>query len=291
MSAVLLSGAFAGWGYAQAVSAQPVVPLPAAGNVTVTRLLLQGSGNAPKLTLANNGAITGATFVVGNVARARTAGRFVATVVLVRPTPVPFATPAAQPARTVSIRLPAGFTLVGPPRVASNVLYANPTPSFGLVPSTGAMLLAGNAPAKLPLSRVVTDGQLLALDRSVPLPDMGLLQLPYVGVDFSGASATTLPVVIGLTGLNQVNAVELRFPTDLRVTAVAAPPEASAIQLGNAVQLIASSGFFQQGIPYRFTLHLSRAPRNGESATVRLSTHYFESRLPFEERFALPVGR
>jgi hypothetical protein len=284
---MFLSGASAGWGNAGIVALQPVVPLPAAGNVTVARLLLQGAGRPPKLTVTSRSGIRAGTFVAGNVVRDRSPGRFVATVVIVRPAPVPFAPPAPQPTRTVGIRIPAGFSLVGPARVASNVLYANTTPSFGLAPAAGATLLAGEAPAKLPLSRVLTDGQLLALDRSVPLVEMGLLQLPYVAVDLSGASATSLPVVIGLSSLSQVNAVELRFPTDLQVVDVAGPPEASALRLGNAVQLIASSGFFQQGVPYRFTLRLSRAPRKGEFVNVRASTHYFESSLPFAERFAL----
>ena len=58
--------------------------------------------------------------------------------------------------------------------------------------------------------------------------------------------------------------------------------------MGSAVQLVASGGFFDQGVPYQFDIVLSAAPKRGEFVTLRASTHYFENSLPFTERFALP---
>jgi hypothetical protein len=71
------------------------------------------------------------------------------------------------------------------------------------------------------------------------------------------------------------------------VTRVTASPGTDGLLVNGAAQLIASQGFFQEGVSYSFTLELSRAPRKGEFASVRASTHYFESSLPFTQRFAL----
>jgi hypothetical protein len=133
----------------------------------------------------------------------------------------------------------------------------------------------------------VWDAQLLASDRAVLLADMELLGLPFVTVHVPTAR-TTVPVVVGLSRLNQVNAVQLRFPAGLRVVRAAAPEGASSsIVSGGTVQLLASKTSFREGVPYVFTLNLSRPLKRGETVTVRASTHYFESALPFTERFFL----
>jgi hypothetical protein len=182
------------------------------------------------------------------------------------------------------VQLPAGFTLVSPPAFAKDVLYQNSSP-FALVQGGAASLLAGDMP-KLPLDRIVADAQLLALDRSVPLADMGLLRLQYVVATF-GSRAKTMRVTIGISELTQVDAVELRFPTNTQVAKVSGPPGTDGLPIANGIQLIASHGSFQAGLPYAFTLRLSRVPARGESVIVRASTHYFESALPFTERFVL----
>ena len=291
VAGLLLSFAAAGWGRSAVVAAHPAVSVPLAGNVTVARLVLASTAKGstplpPRLTLASRGTIRAGGYVVAGVAPDRTAGRFVATVAVIRPGQGPFPGQRPEPTRSLTLRVPPGFDLVGPVQVAANVLYQNPTPSFGLAPTGTTTLLAGPGPAKLPLARALGDAQLLALDRNAPLADMGLLGLAFVTAGFSGAG-TTVRVTIGLAGLSQVNAVELRFPANIRVTGVAGPQATSGVLLGDRVQLIASSAFFQQGLPYRFTLRLSRAPRQAEFVTLRASEHYFESSLPFVERFAL----
>jgi len=148
-----------------------------------------------------------------------------------------------------------------------------------------ASLLAGDDP-KLPAATVVRDAQLLALDRSVPLADLGLLRLEAVAVTF-GPLGTSLKVSIGLAGLGQVNAVELKFRPGTRVVRTTGPEATDGLPMGSGVQLIASRGFFQDGETYAFTLELSQAPKKGDVVLVRASTHYFESSLPFTERFVL----
>src|SRR5262249_12087532 len=147
---------------------------------------------------------------------------FVATIAIVNPAKAG-ATTSTQSGSPVTVRLPPGLRLVGAAQVARNVLYANPTPAFKLVPSRGAVVLAGNPPTKFPPDRIVTDAQLLALDRPVGLADIGLLGLPWVAVTLSKPSATTVRATIGISHLDKVNAVELRFPTHLKVVRVGAP--------------------------------------------------------------------
>ena len=275
-------------GAAAAEEAQvPSVPFPTTGNVTVVRLPIQGtSGAVPRLTLASRSVPAG-SFVAASVARdSSRQGRFLATVAIVYPGIG--APPTPRPGPPLTVRLPAGFRLVGAAQVAKDVLYANPTPTFKLVPSGTAVVLAGTAPPKLPAARIVTDAQLLALDRSVGLAEISLLGLQWVSVSLSKPSATTVRATIGLSRLPQVNAVELRFPAGLKVVQVAAPPGTDALPMGSAVRLIASAGFFDEGVPYQFDVTLSGAPKRGDFVTVRASTHYFESSLPFVERFALP---
>lgn len=262
------------------------VPFPAAGNITVIRLVLQGAPtSAPRLTLANRKVPAGSV-VVGSTSRGTTPGQFVATIAIVYPGSG--ATTNVKPGPPVNVRLPAGFRLVGAAQVASNVLYANPTPTFALVPARTAVVLAGTAPGKLPPARIVTDAELFAFDRPVGLADVSLLGLQFVTASLSRPNATTLRATIGLSQLPQVNAVELRFPAAFKVAGVSKPTGTDALPMGSAVQLVASEGFFQQGVPYQFDIQLSAAPKRGAFVTLRASTHYFESSLPFTERFALP---
>jgi hypothetical protein len=128
---------------------------------------------------------------------------------------------------------------------------------------------------------------LLAFDRNVPLAEGGLLGMQYVAAQLSHPAPATLVVTIGLSRLTQVNAVELQFPSGMTVARFTGPTGTDVILKGTAVQLISSRGFFQEGVTYRFTLELSRAPRKGEFATLRASEHYFESSLPFKQRLAL----
>jgi hypothetical protein len=272
-------------------SALPVIPFPSVGNLTVGRLIIKstatsGVARAPRLTLASRSGIPADAFVVATVGRA-SAARFIATVAIVRPSAVNSPARASGPAKFLTLRLPPGFSLAGPPQVARDVLYINRTPSFGLAASGVGSVLVGKSPPKLPIAQLVKDAQLLAFDRSVPLADMALLGLPYVAAQFPRTSTTTQRVTIALSRLSQVNAVELRFPSGMTVSKVAGPPGTDGILLGKAVQLIGSSGFFQEGVAYSFTLELSRAPKKGDFVTLRASTHYFESSLPFTERFAL----
>lgn len=267
-------------------AAPSATPFPTAGNVTVMRLVLQGaSTTAPQLTLVNRNVPAG-SFVVASTARGSASGRFLATIAILNPGSG--ATTTARPGPPVNLRLPAGFRLVGPAQVARDVLYANPTPKFTPVPARTAVVLAGTAPSKLPPERIVTDAQLLAFDRSVGLAEISLLGLQFVTASLSRPNATTVRATIGLSQLPQVNAVELRFPTGVKVVRVGAPAGTDVLPMGSAVQLVASGGFFDQGVPYQFDIVLSAAPKRGEFVTLRASTHYFENSLPFTERFALP---
>jgi hypothetical protein len=254
--------------------------------VTVTRLVLQptvaSSRKAPRLALTGRTAPAG-VLVASSVAPTRPAGRFLATIAAFRPSDL---TQSARPAKagTIGIRIPAGFS-VASRQVATNVLHQNATPRFALVSGGTASLLAGDDP-KLPAATVVRDAQLLALDRSVPLGDLGLLRLDAVAVTF-GPLGTSLKVSIGLSGLGQVNAVELKFRPGTRVVRATGPEATDGLPMGTGVQLVASRGFFQDGQTYAFTLELNEAPKKGDVVLVRASTHYFESSLPFTERFVL----
>jgi hypothetical protein len=275
-------------GAGAAQSAQvPALPFPTAGNVTVARVAIQGSSAAiPKLALANRSVPTG-SFVAASVARdSRAPRRYLATVAIVYPGVDSAPTP--RPGPPVTVRLPAGFRVVGPVQTARDVLYANATPAFNLITAPTATVLAGTAPPKLPPARIVANAQLLALDRSVGLAEISLLGLQWVAVTLSRPSATMVRATIGLSRLPQVNAVELRFATGLKVVQVAKPTGTDALPTGSAVRLIAAGGFFDEGVPYQFDVTLNAAPKRGDVVTVRASTHYFESTLPFVERFALP---
>ena len=107
-----------------------------------------------------------------------------------------------------------------------------------------------------------------------------------VAVTF-GPLGTSLKVSIGLSGLGQVNAVELEFRPGTRVVHTTGPEATDGLPMGTGVQLVASRGFFQDGQTYGFTLELNQAPKKGDVVLVRASTHYFESSLPFTERFVL----
>jgi hypothetical protein len=228
------------------------------------RLVLQPSGTSarkpPRLALAGRSGAAAGALVASSVTPTRPSSRFLATVAVFRPSDGTQA-PRAAKAGSVSVRIPAGFGVVSR-QVATNVLHQNASPRFALVSGGTASLLAGDDP-KLPAATVVRDAQLLALDRSVPLADLGLLRL------------------------GQVNAVELEFRPGTRVVHTTGPEATDGLPMGTGVQLVASRGFFQDGQTYGFTLELNQAPKKGDVVLVRASTHYFESSLPFTERFVL----
>ncbi len=188
----------------------------------------------------------------------------------------------------VVIRLPGGFSLTRAPQIARDVLYSNTVPSFAYAGGGVGSILAGAAPSMLPPAQIVRDAQQLALERSVRLVDVGLLGLQYVAAQFSRTGPASFRVTIGLFQSSQVNAVELGFPTGTNVVHASGPPTTDSLLLGNIVRLISSSGFYQDGIQYSFTLRLSRPAKRGDFVTLRASTHYFEGSLPFTERFVLP---
>jgi len=265
--------------------AQPQIPLPSRGDVTVARLTLQAAGSpkgVPRLSLAGRGALPARTFAVATTTRSGTS-RFAATVAIVAPRGDASA-PSAEATKLVTLRLPSGYRLVGAPQVVRNALYTNRLPAFGLL-ANGTASVLGGAPPLLPLGRIVNDAQLLALDRSVPLAEMGLLGLDFVAVQLTRVGTTGLQATIGTSGLNQVSAVELRFPSGVTVSQVSGSAGTGTLRVGNPVQLVATQGLFQAGIPYHFTFRLSRPLKRGAAITVRASTHYFESSLPFVERF------
>lgn len=257
--------------------------------MTIARLVIKpvstGGPSNPRLALASQRGAPAGTLVVAMMTHTGPA-TFVATVVVVRP--IAAAAPTARPpgsARLVSLRLSAGFSLAEPPRVVKDVLYANSTPPFGIVEKGNTSVLMGESPSKLTIDRIVRDAQLLAHDRSVPLVDMGLLGLPFVACQFT-RTGNTIHATFVVSWLSPVSGIELRFPTGTTVTKVSGPPETDGLPMESAAQLIGSTGAFKVGQAYAFTVTLSRAPRKGEFVTLRASAHYFESSLPFTERFA-----
>ena len=236
----------------------------------------------PRLALADRRGLSADVVVAASTVRKPGSRVAVATVAIVDST-APDAVTRAARARSVTLRLPAAFKLQAA-QVAKDVLYQNALPRFSLVTGGTASILAAANPPKLAPALIVKDAQLLALERSVPLVDVGLLGLQFVAVQL-GRPSTTLNVTLGLTGLPQVNAVELRFPHGVRVTSVTAPPNTDGLPVAGKIQLVSSRGYFQEGIAYTFALGLSSSPRRGDFVSVRASIHYFESSLPFTERF------
>lgn len=275
-------------GSAAASEAAVTLPLPTAGNVGVSRFTIEPSSGIavtpPRLAVANGRAIGKRVLVVAALSRS-SGSRFVVTIGAIRDA----ATESGQALvpRTLTVRVPSPFRVVSAPQTASDVLYQNPAPRFPFVAGGTGTVLAGAIPGKLPAARLVQDAQLLAFDRAVPMADTGLIGLPYVTAHVPTAR-TKVSVVVGLTRLNQVNALELQFPTNAHVVQVTGPEGTSnSIVSASTVQLVASTAFFQEGVPYPFTVTLSRPLRGGEHVTLRASTHYFESVLPFTERFVL----
>jgi hypothetical protein len=213
--------------------------------------------------------------------------RFEVTIAVIDTRP-PATGSAASGRKTIVVSPPAGFRVVGSARSAADVLYENPVPTFGLAVGGTTQVIAGRLPGKLPPSQIVRDAQLLALDRSVPLADLQLVGLQFVTLQLPSSPGQAFSATIGLSRLGQVNAVELRFPAGVTVVRAAGPARTSTLPAGAAVQFVASSGFYDEGLQYTFTLELSRPLRRGESVLVRASTHYFESVLPFRERFFVP---
>jgi len=264
--------------------AQPQVPVPSAGNVTVARLTLKSSGRAsPKLALADARALPADAFAVAMVNRTGPS-RFDATVAIVWPRTDTSAPPPAGPTKFVGVKLPAGTTATAAPQIVRNALYANRVPSFALLTKGTASVLGGDPPL-LPLDQIARDTQLLALDRNVPLADMGLLGMKFITLQLSKVGSTGLRATVGISGLGQVSAIELRFPTGVTAPQVTSAAGTGTLRVGNPVQLVATQGVFQAGIPYTFTFRLNRPLKSGDAVTVRASAHYFESSLPFTERF------
>ena len=268
------------------VAGPVAVSLPAVGDVTVERLVLQptvsSSRKAPRLALAGKSAPAG-VLVASSVAPTRPSGRFLATVAVFRPGD---ATQSGRPAKaaTIAVRIPAAFALVSR-QAAPNVLHQNAPPRFALVSGGTASLLAGDDPAAGGDGRT---GRPAACFRSKRAARRRWAAGPRVrrGAILETGS-TTLKVTIGLYLHSQVNAIELRFPAGTTVSKVSGPTGVDALLLGTATQLVASSGPYQDGVPYSFTITLSQPPKKGDFVTVRASAHYFEGSLPFTERFAL----
>jgi len=268
----------------------PAAPFPSPGNLTVLRAVLESTRSTtsvPRLSLASR-RIPAGSFVVGSVARGSSPTRFLATVAILYPGTGVAPPTGATPGPPMIVQIPQGYRLVGAVQVARDVLYSNRVPTFEPMPIRTAFVLAGAPPPKLPATRILAVAQLLAFERSVKLAEVGLLGFPFVTAEFTRLGAKTLQVTIGLSRLQQVNAVELRFPGQQRVIRVDKPTGTDSVLVGTGVQLIASGGFFDEGLAYRFTVDLATAPRKGDLVSVRASTHYFESSLPFIERFALP---
>jgi hypothetical protein len=269
---------------------EAVVPVPSSGNVAVARLVIQSSATTqaqtPRLTLANRSALPSEGYALATVGRAATKGQFAVTVAVVRPATSTSPGPPEEPSRSLTLRLPPGFRLASV-RWVNDVLYVNRAPAFALTVGGTTSVLAGQNPSGLPAAAVTRDAQLLALDRSIPLGHARVLGLQYVSVAFPSRTGTTLMARIGIAGLTQITALELRFPTGMNVTKVTGPTGTEGILLGTAVQLVASGRAFREGLPYTFTLQLSRPPAKGDIVTLRASEHYFEGSLPFSERFLL----
>lgn len=264
--------------------------LPGPGNLSVSRLAIEAPSGIvvtpPPLSVANAGTVGKHALVVAALKRA-SARRFLVTIAAVRNAVDEAAGAASSAPRTFTLRVPSPFRVVSAPGTAGDVLYQNPVPPFPLLLGGTGVALAGNIPGQLPAERLVRDAQLLAFDRAVPLADMGLIGLPYVTAHVPTGKAR-VPLAIGLTHLNQVNALQLQFPTGVRVVQVTGPQGTSTSTVsGSTVQLVASTAFFQEGVPYTFNVSFSRPLKRGEHVTLRASTHYFESTLPFTERFFL----
>ena len=260
--------------------------MPSVGNVTVVRLVVQAaSAKDATPRLAAGGGVPRGTLVLVSVSRSDTA-HFAATAVVIRPSANASGAPPTAPAGPLTLRLSPGARLAEPARIAREVLYANPAPTFGLVRGGKASVLAGGNPSNLTVDRIVADAQLLTLDRSVPLPDMGLLGLPFVAARFTVTGRTVHATAV-VSLLNPVSALELGFPSGTAVTRIIGPGQTEGEPKGSAARLYAKTGSFQEGIAYSFSVELSRAPRRGDVVTLRASSHYFESTLPFTERFAL----
>jgi hypothetical protein len=269
-------------------TAAPRIPLPAPGDVTVARLTIQSSGRTngpPRLSLDARQLSKGA-FAAATVNRLPGGSRYGATVAIFAPRPEnsPAQGPTPAPAKDIVLELSPGFTAVGAAQVVHSALYTNRLPSFALLAGGTASVLGGSPPM-LPAAQIVRDAELLALDRSVPLADMGLLGLEFVTVQLAKVGSIGLRVTVGTSRLHQVSAIELRFPSGVTVSQVTGGAGTGTIRVGNPVQLVATEGVFRAGVPYGFTFRLSRPLKKGDYVAVRASTHYFESSLPFTERF------
>jgi hypothetical protein len=261
----------------------------------VARLAIVAQGakaaQLPRLAVSSSGTLPPTVLVLGAVTRDRGQNaRFSATLAVFNrpPPPVPPGGSAPAPsAKELSIRLPPGYALAGQ-QSAANVLYWNRRPDFGLTVGGRAAVLAGTPPPRIAPTRLLADALKLAMDRTVPIADMELLGLRYVSADVvRSGRPTSYAVTIAVSGSNQINAVELTFPREVQVLRSVGPPRTDVSPSGHVLRLIASDRF-QEAVPYRFTFVLSRPLPSGAAITLRASAHYFESMLPFTERFYLP---
>jgi hypothetical protein len=270
------------------------IPLPTPGNVSVARLVIEAEAartTRPPRLAVQAGKLPGSVLVLGAVSpQAGAPGRFLATVAIFDRSPAVDAASGSRPSGSsggITIRLPSGYR-VSSRQVAANVLYQNAVPRYPLGPAEPASVLAGTPPPRIAASRLLADAQKLALERNVAIADMELLGLEYVSADIVRTGGpSSYAVTIGVSGSGQVNAVQLTFPSGVRVLRGAGPPRTEASPFGTFLRLTASDRF-QEAVPYRFTLALSRPLAPGSSVTLRASTHYFENVLPFTERLLLP---
>jgi hypothetical protein len=265
------------------------------GNVNVARLVIVAQGpktpRPPRLAVVGAGKLPPTVLVLGAVGSPTgSRGRFLATVAIVDGAPPADPGSGTRPPGSsagITLRLPAGYR-VGGQQVATNVLYRNAVPRYPFGPAAPAAILAGTPPPKIAPSRLLGDAQKLAIDRNVPVADMELLGLTYVSADIvQDRGPRSYAVTIGVSRSNQINGVELTFPEGVEVLRGDGPPRTDVSSSGNVLRLIASDRF-QEAVPYRFTFELRRPLASGAAFTLRASTHYFESMLPFTERISLP---
>jgi hypothetical protein len=265
--------------------------LPTPGNVSLARLAIVARGakaaQLPKLAVSSSGTLPPTVLVLGAVTRDRGQnGRFSATLAIFNRPPPPAPPGGSAPApspKEISIRLPSGYAFAGQ-QSAANVLYWNRRPDFALTVGGRASVLAGTPPPRIAPTRLLADALKLAMDQTVPIADMELIGLEYISAEVARGRSARYVVVIAVSSLNQVNAVQLTFPDGVRVVRAAGPPRSTVLPSASRLQLIVPDRF-QEAVPYRFTFQLSRALSSREFFLLRASTHYFENVLPFTERF------
>src|SRR5262249_34327440 len=157
----------------QTIRASTTIPLPAAGKVSVARLVIVAqrakATRPPRLTVKGAGKLPPATPLLAAVAPPGGApGRLPANLPILRPPPPPPPAPGTREppaaAKEISVRVPAGYSLTGQGLVA-NVLYQNDLPRFPLGVAGLAFVAAGTPPPRISPSRMLADARKLALDQ------------------------------------------------------------------------------------------------------------------------------